>query len=170
MNDLALNAEFEVWDENLPVLASVTPVTANRWPPQLVFDLALGLDDQDTVLLRHNLSAADLDRLFSTAAFQREVAVLAKELHENNTTFKYKARAQAETYLETMDDLMHDQDVPAATKLAIFQSLTKLAELEPAPKKAELPANGIVKMVVQWATDLTQLPPAPHSEPIDITP
>ena len=168
MSDLALNLEFTVDDfVDLSPTGSLIPFTtnptSNRWPPQLVFDLALGLEDTETLLIRHSLSQAQLDRLYTLPPFQKELASLAKELHDNNTIFKSKAKVQADSYLQVMDDLMHAKETPAGTKLSIFQTLVKLAELEP-EKRTENQGNTQMRLIVEWVGP-SGAPPA-----IDITP
>ena len=151
---LDANAEFDIplVLNDFPVVPA--PLNLRRWPPQLVFDLALALDPVESILLRHDLTHRELELLYENPSFQKELAKLTHELRESNTLFKHKAKAQAETYLETMDHLMSDMETPASTKLAIFQTLTKLAELEPAPKKPEMPSGGgITRMIVEWTAN-----------------
>ena len=158
MSNEKLNACFEIDEDILPdPTLSVAPSTPNKWPPQLVFDLALGLDDYTTLEARYNLTSAQIEQLFDLPHFRQEVALLTKELRNTNEIFKNKAKVQAETYLENMDHLMHDSETPASTKLAIFQTLTKLASLEPAPPKAPIsnqsqliPEGSSGRMIVEW--------------------
>lgn len=163
MRDLALNEEFAVWDETavLPALPVAPRPQPNQWPPQLVFDLALALDPQEAILLRHGVTEFQLACLYENPSFRRELAQVTHELRENNTLFKQKAKVQAETYLEIMDGIMHDDDTPAGVKLSVFQTLVKLAELEPEKKVAE--NNNQAQVVIRIESNVP--PPA-----IDITP
>ena len=160
MTDTAhdLNDIFDIPAEliELPELSPPTPVLPNRWPPQLVFDLALGLEDNYEVLAtRYDLTPQTIERLFTLPKFRQEVASLSVELRESNAQFKYKAKAQAETYLNDMDDLMNDRETPPSIKLAIFQAMTKLGDLEPKPEPQQL-QNGLIpqgssgRMIVEW--------------------
>lgn len=126
-----------------------TPVSPNRWPPQLVFDLALGLDDNATIEQRYNLTQEQLQRLFALPLFRQEVALLMRELREKNTIFRNKAKVQAETYLETLDELMYDAGTPASTKLAIFQTLAKYGDLEPKELRSEKDSSAQVVIRIE---------------------
>jgi len=149
------NAEFSALEDDLALPpAPVSPPSPNRWPPQLIFDLALGLDGYEEIEARYNLAPTQLERLFTLPGFRQEVAVLTRELRSNNTIFTHKAKIQAETYLDTMNDLMNDPTTPASTKLSIFQTLTKLGNLEPKEAKSDALQAGqgqqAMRMVVEW--------------------
>jgi len=107
----------------------------NKWSPMLVMDLAIGVDDLETILTTHNLTKAELDRLFEVPTFRHEVAMMRREVRENGVTFGKKARIQAEQYLETLDLMMANPDTPPSVRLDIFKTLTKLAGLEPKNKE-----------------------------------
>jgi len=153
-----LNESFSVDDESYDTPAPLTPTPSlpNRWPPQLVFDLALGLDGYEELEARYALNKHQLDRLFELPTFRQEVALLTRELRDSNEIFKNKAKVQAEAYLDDMHELMKDRNTPASTKLSIFQTLTKLGSLEPKEEPATpaamfQPAAGqAMRMVVEW--------------------
>jgi hypothetical protein len=154
-----------------PRIAETSP---NRWPPQLVFDLALGLDcDEDTLFQRYDLTQQELDKLYTLPLFRQEVALMTRELREKNTIFKVKAKTQAEEYLKDMHELMGNEDTPASTKLSIFQTLAKYGELE--PKKDQpglLPAlqpGQNMRMIVEWSGGTTDYSPVANKE-IEINP
>lgn len=109
----------------------------NRWPPQLVLDLALGLDGTEAILNRYNLTPGQLDRLYEIQSFRTQVAAAGRELRENGMTFKRKAAAQAESYLETIDGMMLDPDTPAGVRLEVFKTVAKYGELEPKESKQD---------------------------------
>ncbi len=149
-NAFAPNSQFEVEVEEHPAedafpqahlmpqsLAPQSRKNVNPWPPQLIMDLALAIDDQDTILQRHELSEANLAHLYNQPAFRRDVAVLTRELHESGVTFSSRAAVQAEAYLQTMDDIIMNPDTPASTRVDIFKTLTKYGKLEPIPDKVD---------------------------------
>lgn len=113
----------------------------NRWSPKLVYDLALGLDPLDDVLLRHGLSINEYNAVADNPVFRRELVVATKELQENGVPFKRKAAIQAELYLDDMDQLMRDQLTPPSVKTDIFKTMARLGELEP-EKKSESSDRG----------------------------
>lgn len=172
---MSLNTDFEIDFNDFPDLPEfqddeiapfsppvesppkrTTPATPTSWPPKLVFDLALGLDNSDEIAERYGLTEQTLEKFFTLPKFRQEVASLTRELRENNTIFLNKAKVQAETYLADMDDLMRDINTSPTVKLSIFQTLAKLADLEPKPD----PVNplgqfapqqgGAMRMVVEW--------------------
>jgi hypothetical protein len=107
---------------------------ANPWPPRLVLDLALGLDDVETILTRHDIPVHTYNQLLQLPLFRRELVVAQKELQENGVSFKRKAALQAEMYLEDMDQVMKDDKTPPSVKKDIFIHMAKLGELEPEKK------------------------------------
>lgn len=124
--------------ESLPMpqfLASVPKKSLNQWPPALIIDLALELDCTEDILTRYSLVQSDLDKLYRTPAFRRDVGMMQRELRENGVTFSRKAALQAENYLDNMDTLMFTSETPASTKLEIFKTMTKLGKLEPKEDK-----------------------------------
>ncbi len=153
----------------------VDPTTPNRWPPQLVFDLALGLDcEQDTLESRYDLSPQDIEKLFTLPHFRQEVALMTRELNEKNTIFKTKAKVQAEDCLDDMYNLMKDRDTPASTKLAIFQALAKYGELEPKQEKGgslipALQPGQSARMIVEWFGGATDYSPVAKKE-VEVNP
>jgi hypothetical protein len=155
----------------------ITEPSPNRWPPQLVFDLALGLDcDEDTLTQRYAITPQDLETLFTLPLFRQEVALMTRELREKNTIFKVKAKTQAEEYLKDMHDLMADGDTPASTKLSIFQTLAKYGELEPDKTNQgllsgqNLQPGQSMRMIVEWSGGTTDYSPVAQPKEIDVTP
>jgi UDP-N-acetyl-D-mannosaminuronate dehydrogenase len=101
------------------------------WPATLVTDLALGLDPLDDILLRHNVPQHRWDVLASHPAFIRAVATQAKEFGESGLTFRAKARAQAEDYLQQIDQIVVDATVDPKARIDAIKSVVKWAGLEP---------------------------------------
>lgn len=116
-------------------LAPRGPARANRavsaWPATLAVDVALGIDSMDTIFDRYGLQPYEWDIIANTPAFKAELVATVRELRESGLSFKRKAAAQAETYLEDMEDLMSDATVPPSVKVDIFKTLARLGELEP---------------------------------------
>lgn len=100
------------------------------WHPRLAFDVALG-EDREVLYDRYNLSPNELDSLYLTAAFRREVAEHGRSIREEGVTFRQKAKVQAEMYLEVLDDIVNDVEVSAATRLDAIKSVVKWGDLEP---------------------------------------
>ena len=129
----------------LPTLRPPPPATpVNPWNPRLVMDLAVGVDPVNEILDSHGLDFDDLERLMNNPTFRRELASLRREVAENGTSFRSKARMQAESYLSTLDDIVLDTNAPTSVRLEGIKSAVRWADLE--PKKSggeEQPATSI---------------------------
>ena len=128
-----------------PALRSPAPATPiNPWSPRLVMDLAVGVDPVNEILDSYGLDFDDLERLMNNPTFRRELASLRREVAENGTSFRSKARMQAESYLSILDDIVLDTNAPTSTRLEGIKSAVRWADLE--PKKSggeEQPATSI---------------------------
>ena len=113
----------------------VKNIAPSLWPHGLVIDLALGLDGQEDILLRYNMTEAQWLAISDNRAFRIDLARARKELQESGVGFKRKAAIQAEMYLKDMDNLMADGDTSPTVKHTIFRSMAQLGELEPKKDK-----------------------------------
>lgn len=141
------NTDFTIPEDACAL--TLPPPPPNRWPPQLVFDLALGLDGYEAIEARYSLTREQLDRLYALPLFRQEVALLKRELANNNSIFKHKAKIQAESYLTEMDALMQEPSTPASTKLEIFKTMAKYGDLEPKEAKSEKDAAAQVVIRIE---------------------
>ena len=105
--------------------------TINHYPPQLVLDLALAVEDLDTILDRYHLTDEEYNQLQENPTFRAQLAATHKEVVTEGVSFKAKAKILAETHLHTLDAMMLAPETPPATKVTIFQTLMKGGELEP---------------------------------------
>ena len=132
--DFFSGLEFDSFpeEENLPAPAkgkTWAPANGvpnvNPWDPRLVLDLALAIEDTEPILYRYDLTEGDYDALMRTPAFRRDLALTMREVRENGLSFKHKARIQAESYLEVLDQLVYSAATPASTRLdGIKQAVT----------------------------------------------
>lgn len=109
--------------------------TINPWDPRLVMDLAIGIDSAEDISERYDLSTNALDALYGIKSFRQEVAAVMKDVRENGVTFRAKAKIQAEDYLEIMDKLIYNSEIPAGVRLDAIKSAVKWAGLEPKDEK-----------------------------------
>lgn len=107
------------------------------WPPKLPFEIALGAETEESILLRYNVSQDDYLRWALTPAFRRALAESAKIVREQGLTFKMLCQGIAQDFLQVLDENLHSEHVAFSTKLAAFQTVTKLAGLEPQAQKDE---------------------------------
>lgn len=123
---------FDIEGNDLPAVSTKHPT--NQWDPRLVLDLAIGVDGLQEILTRYGLSTDEFDVLSRTPVFRRELALAIKDAHENGLPFAHKARVQAESYLEVLDQLVYSEAVPASTRLEAIRSTVKWGRLEPDTK------------------------------------
>jgi hypothetical protein len=110
-------------------------VKINAYPPQLVIDLAMGVDGTDYILDRYGLDQDELDLLECNPIFRAQLAEARKVVTTEGLSFKQKAKLLAEVHLETLNEMMYDPITPPATKLGVFQALMKGGDLEPKQKE-----------------------------------
>lgn len=111
-----------------------------HWPPQLVLDIALEACSLDELLEKYDLQQYELELLYENQQFRRELMATRQDLQATGSTFRQKARVLAETHLETMNDLMVGTEAAAQTKVSIWQSFVRYANLE--PKKEDTTSGG----------------------------
>lgn len=138
-----------VWDQSTeptsrPLKAHQPETPTNPWDPRFVLDLALAVDELPDILSRYDISEDEFKMLSDTPLFRRELAVAMREVRENGVSFACKARVQAESYLEVMDELVYDAATPANVRLETIRSAVKWARLEPKEDKAEGAGTGAV--------------------------
>jgi hypothetical protein len=113
------------------------PASTNRWDPRLILDLAVAIDPLEDILQRYSLSQDEFDLLAKTQAFRRELAGTIRDARENGITFASKAKFQAESYLEVLDQIVHDATTPASTRLEAIRSTVRWGGLEPKEQKED---------------------------------
>lgn len=111
------------------------------WPPKLPYDLALGADTEEVILLRHGVTKDDYLRWALTHPFRRALAESAKDIRDNGVTFKRICAGIAEDFLGELDEKLHDPAVGFSTKMDAFRTVTKLAGLEPKEDKSAAPQS-----------------------------
>jgi len=103
----------------------------NPWDPRLILDLALAIEDTEPILERYDLSESEYQALMRTPSFRRDLALTMREVRENGLSFKHKARVQAESYLEVLDQLVYSPATPASTRLDGIKQAVTWGDLSP---------------------------------------
>ena len=80
----------------------------------------------------------------------REVDTHRKTVVNEGITFRLKAKLQAETYLQNVDELIHDPDTSPAVRLDAIKSVVKWAQYEGDDKAATDSSKGGTRLVIQW--------------------
>lgn len=127
----AADIPYKVLDQEsyLPITSSGQGI--NAWDPRMLFDIAIEVDSISTILDKYHLSAREFDLLRESPSFNRALSETIREVKENGSSFKAKARVQAEHYLLIVDEIIQDVGVAAATKLSAINSVVKWGGLEP---------------------------------------
>jgi len=107
----------------------------NQWDPRFILDLAIGIDSMPEILDRYSITPAEFDALSQTQVFRKELALAIRDARENGLSFAQKAKVQAESYLEVMDQLVYDVSTPASTRLETIRSMVKWGRLEVVEKE-----------------------------------
>lgn len=116
--------------------------------PQLLFDLALVLEGKaediliDDVLARYNLPHDALSVIEGIPATATRLKALRTDIRDNGLSFKRKAQAFAEAALPVVAAMVHDEDVPPATRVTAASRLVEWGDL--APKTAADGASGVI--------------------------
>ena len=116
------------------------PKSTNLYDPRMILDLAIAVDDITVILPRYGLTEAEFNLLSETPVFRRELAMAMREARENGLPFANKAKYQAESYLEVLDELVYSAETPASVRLEAIRSTVKWARLE-VEKGAETGSN-----------------------------
>jgi len=114
-----------------------TKTLSNKWDPRLILDLAVGVDGLQEILDRYGLSMDAYERLAKSKEFMRELSTTVRDIKENGVSFYQKAKIQAESYLDVLDELVYDKRTPASVRLETIRSTVLWAKLVPKDNKEE---------------------------------
>lgn len=101
------------------------------FPKAVLLELALGIDSDDDIALRHRLDPADIAWVRGNPAYMAEIAKLAAEMRDSGFTFRRKNAVVAEDILPKLYLKAMDPNTGAGTILDIYRVTSKFGELEP---------------------------------------
>ncbi len=130
------------------------PANAAPYPRGLALDLVLEVGTLKEILDSYSLTAEDFNRVLKNPAFRREYEANKESLDQEGWSFKKKAQAQAELYLNLMYRLASSDQTPAAVRADIMKSTVKWAGLD-APA---VPAQQNQLPLAEMAEQLKNLP------------
>lgn len=122
-------AEADIGDE--PLESDFRPVQIPPVPPEMLFYLALGREDDLVVASRYGFSVEDYHRLCELRPFQVALASQRAQLDKDGITFQVMAAMQAaelrdKTWMQAMGP-----DVSLTQRLDALKTFAKLGNLEP---------------------------------------
>lgn len=122
---------------------SLTATSARRVPPEMVVEIAFGLESPTDVALRFGYSPLEYQELCTQPWFRKQLDEKKAELASQGWTFRSKMGVLAE-------DLLTDVYVAAkvsesaTVKLEVAKYLTKIADLEPKDKFQSTAGGGFM--------------------------
>lgn len=101
------------------------------FPKAVLLELALGIDNDADIALRHKLDPADIAWVRGNPAYAAEIAKLSTEMRDSGFTFKRKNAVVSEDILPMLYLRARDPNIGAGTLLDIYRTTAKFGELEP---------------------------------------
>ena len=125
--------------DDFPLEPDFRPVSLPPVPPEMLFYLALGREDELVVASRYGFSVEDYNRLCELRPFQVALASQRAQLDKDGITFQVMAAMQAaelrdKTWMQAMGP-----EVPLSQRLEALKTFAKLGNLE--PKEVKGPAG-----------------------------
>lgn len=130
-DDLTTRAEYSEFA--LPPSAQEPHVTLDV-PPQLVWEIAAGLEEPATVAARFDFEGARWERLSQWPPFIQAVQRQRAEFEREGVTFRLKAGLMAEQVMDQMFKQAVGSDSSILQKLSVFNALVDVSGLKPEKK------------------------------------
>jgi hypothetical protein len=130
-------------DEVIDAL-TVRDQTLGAWNPRMVFDIALGVEDDEIVRGRYLLDEDEYRMILQQPAFKKEVAILVKEIRESGVSFATKAKLIAEETLTDIFNIITSTHVAAKDRVTAWTKVAEFAGLTPKVEKGD---NGLSHQV-----------------------
>lgn len=125
----------------------LTSTAALRVPPEMMTELALGMEDGVLVAQRHGFSAADFAALMGQPWFMKALQAKQDDLEANGFTFRAKMGLLAEDLLVDLWTVAKQSD-SGSLKLDVAKLLAKLADLEPKNTQQIVAGNSGYQIVI----------------------
>ena len=103
------------------------PSLAAPYPRGLALDLALESAPLADILEAYELSPEDMKRILLNPAFKRELEEYRDELKTDGFSFRAKAKAQAEAYLNMAWQMVHDPECPSNVRADLIKQTVRWA-------------------------------------------
>ena len=112
-------------------MAEMTSKKYLKIQPELVQEVATGLEDGLTIAQRYGFSEEEWRIIEARPDFQRAVSKVRAELEKSGQTFRMKAALMADKLMDNMYTHAMDSETPVRDKATALQLLTRVGELEP---------------------------------------
>lgn len=109
---------------------------------RLAYDVALKYNTPEELCLQHGLSQGVFDRIADNPVFQQAVVVAEREITEQGTEFKLKARKLSSEVLDQLAVIALDDKASHTDRIKAISELAKLAgHHQPEPASATAAAG-----------------------------
>lgn len=125
------------------------------YPRGFVLDILLKTRPLTELLQAYDVSVEEFKRIAQHPVFRQDMRDMSEKLKEEGFSFRVKAQAQAEQYLQQAWKMVHDPEVPANVRADLIKWTTKVAALEPTPTSL---ASDLTKSLPQMAAALKEMP------------
>lgn len=156
---MALN-DTEIDDS--PLEPDFRPVQLPPVPPEMLFYLALGREDELLVASRYGFSVEDYQKLCELRPFQVALASQRAQLDKDGITFQVMAAMQAaelrdKTWMQAMGP-----DVSLTQRLDALKTFAKLGNLEPKEVKGPVSAGTGFSIQINLGDKSISMSNSPH--------
>lgn len=153
---------------------NLTSTAALKVPPEMMTELALGMEDGVLIAQRHGFSAADFAALMGQPWFMKALKAKQDDLEANGLTFRAKMGMLAEDLLIDLWMAAKQSD-SASLKLDASKLFAKLADLEPKNNQQVFAGNSGYQIVINVPDNYTQTPSSSAvasdpAQPLNTTP
>lgn len=124
------------------------------YPRGLVLDLALKTQPVASLLVDYGITPEQFKEITQLPVFRHDMLEMRDKLKEEGFSFRVKAQAQAEQYLQQAWKMVHDPMVPANVRADLVKWTAKVAGLEQSSSQAP----GYSANMAQMADQLKSMP------------
>jgi hypothetical protein len=124
------------------------------YPRGLILDLAMKSAPVKDILQAYNISVEKFKSLTQHPLFRQDLRDMSEKLRNEGYSFKVKAQAQAEAYLNEAWRMVHDPETPANVRQSLIAATVKWAGLENPVSTQSTTSQDLTKL----AEDLKNLP------------
>ena len=101
------------------------------FPPELVIELAVGIDTFDNICRKHGYNTSQIEFLRNSPVLQRRVAATDSELTRDGVTHKFRSSYVSDVALKVMHQRLLDPATPTGQVIDIYKETVKTADLLP---------------------------------------
>jgi hypothetical protein len=111
------------------------PTSMVEIPPEMVFSIAMGLEDPTQIAERHGITGEKWQALQNWKPFQLAVSAQRAEFEKSGVTFRLKSAMKADMLADKLfvDAMSHETTI--LQRLEVLKTFAKLGNLEPKEDK-----------------------------------